>query len=123
LDDYAIELIDSEESGDSLPSGFFSDDHKNESSAEYYTYYLDYDRLADVKGGKLGFRITSAGDSPLVAYGEAMFLTTVQNFVGPNMTTEVDVIMRRRLNKAMFQLTEDFSEQKITGKPGPDWIE
>lgn len=125
LSDYAIELWDGLRRSDMMPSGFFSDKHQNEVSAEQFCYYLNYDRLRDVRGGKFGFRVQSVANTPLINYAESVYLapTDVGSLLQPNQTTFVDVIMRRRINRSVFELTDDFSEQKISGKPGPDWIE
>ncbi len=125
LDDYALEIIDASGRGDRLPSGFFGDKHKNENSPEKFVYYVNYDRMSDIKGGKVGFRITCAPDTPLVNYKEATFLAPldVSGVVKPNQTTFVDVILKRRINRNVFQITNDFSYQKITGQPGEEWID
>lgn len=125
LEDYAIELLDGSESGGSLPSGFFADKHQNEVNLEQFCYYLNYNRLGAVQGGKFGFKVQSAPNTPLVAYSEAMYLTPADatSILQPNQTTFVDIILNRRLNKAIFQISDNFGEQKIDGKPGPDWID
>jgi len=124
LEDYAIELLDGSESGGALPGGFFADKHQNERNLEQFCYYLNYNRLASVQGGKFGFRVQSAPNTPLVEYSEAFYLSPADaaGVLQPNQTTLVDVVLNRRLNKAIFQLNDHFGEQKIDGKPGPDWI-
>jgi hypothetical protein len=125
LRDYAIELIDASMSGGQLPGGFFADKHQNEPNAEYFVYYLNYDRMKDIRGGKLGFRIQSAADTPLIAYQETVFMgpSDVESVLRPNQTTLVDVILKRRINKDVFRLTKNFSTQTITGRAGDEWID
>jgi len=124
LSDYALEIIDSSMRGDRLPSGFFGDKHQNEVNPEKFVYYFDYDRLSKVKGGKLGFRLTSAPDTPLIEYREAAFLAPHADAVlHPNQTTYIDVVLNRRVNKKVFELTKKLSYQKITGEPGSGWID
>ncbi len=126
LHDYAIELIDASGRGDQLPSGFFADQHKNEADPEFFVFYLNFDRISEVKGGKLGFRVQSVAHSPLVRYEDVVFegaLSQIGNFVRPNQTTLVEVVLKRRLNKNVFRLTKDLSVQKIKGVAGDDWID
>ena len=125
LPDYAVELIDSSGRGDHLPGGFFGDKHKNAVSPEMFVYYLNYDRMTEVKGGKLGFRIQSVPDTPLIMYPEQVFMgpSEVESVLRPNQTTFVDVILRRRINKNTFRLTTSHAYQKIDGKPGEEWID
>lgn len=125
IDDYALELVDSSQRGDRLPSGFFGDKHKNLVNPEYFVYYLNYDRLSEVRGGKLGFRVQSTPNTPLIGYEETVFMAplNVESLLKPNQTTFVDVVMKRRINKNVFRLTKDFSYQKITDTAGPEWID
>jgi len=124
LHDYAIELLDGNLQGDQLPAGFFADKHQNAVNPELFVFYLDYDVISKVQG-QLGFKIQSTSESPLVDYQEVVFNGAAAggSLVRPNETTFVDVIMKRRLNKNLFRLTEDTSVREIDGKPGPDWIE
>lgn len=124
LDDYAIELCDDSLAGGHLPPGFFSDNHKNGRSPEMFTYYLDHDRVRQAQGGKFGFKVSCAAGSPLVAYADAVLVAPIDGGIAqPNRTTLVDVVLKRRLNKAIFQITSDLSEQKIDGTPGEEWID
>lgn len=125
LDDYALEIVDSSKTGRDLPSGFFGDKHKNLVCPEKFVYYLNYDRMSAVKGGKLGFRIMVAPETPLIDYKEAFFLAPIDmdSVIKPNQTTFIDVVLRRRVNRKVFEITDDFSYQKITGQAGPDWID
>ena len=125
LTDYAIELIDESMRGGDLPGGFFADKHKNDANPEFFTYYLDYDRMTHVQGGRLGFRVQSVPDTPLINYAETVFLpqSEVESLLRPNQTTFVDIVLRRRINKNTFRLTKNLGYQKITGAPGPEWIE
>jgi hypothetical protein len=125
LKDYAVELIDAEGRGDRFPSGFVGHIRKNAVNPEFMTFYLNYDKLAHVKGVKIGFRVQSYPDTPLVEYKTFEFIgnvSAVGNWLKPNQTTWVQVVLRRRLNKNIFRLTKNFSKQKIQIKAGPDWI-
>jgi hypothetical protein len=84
---------------------------------------VSYDRLSKVAKGKLGFLVQAATDTPLVNYSDCQWTTNVDDLIRPNQTTLVHVRLKRRLNKNMFVLTDDFSEQKITGKPGSEWFD
>jgi hypothetical protein len=123
--DYAIELIDGSGNGRQLPSGFFGDKHQNEVTRERFVYYLNYDRLQAVKGGKFGFRIQTVPDSPLIRYEDLVFLAPIGpgGLLKPNQTTFVDVVMTRRVNKNVFRLTTDTSYQKIEIKASDEWVD
>lgn len=124
LEDYALEIVDSSLRGNRMPSGFFADNHKNLVSPENFVYFLNYDRMSDIKGGKIGFRLNSVPDSPLINYQETMMLAPidVESILQPNQTTLVDVVLKRRINKKVFEITKNLSYQKITGEAGADWI-
>lgn len=125
LTDYAIEFLDVDKRGDQLPAGFFADHHKNDVSGELFVYYLDYDRLSKLKEGRLGFRVRSAPNTQLIAYSDLYYLdaSSAQSILRANQTSLIEVVLRRRINKNVFQLTKDLGTQQITGKPGPDWID
>ncbi len=125
LTDYAIELIDGDRRGDKLPTGFAGHHHRNEARPERFIFYLNWDLLAKVPGGKLGFRVNAATGTTLVEYPVFEFLGSVSDvsmFLKPNQTTFVDVVLKRRLNKNVFRLTKNLSYQKIDGKAGEEWI-
>ncbi|MCG3204449.1 MAG: hypothetical protein KCHDKBKB_01164 [Elusimicrobia bacterium] len=124
LGDYALEIVDASLRGDRMPSGFFGDKHKNLVAPEKFVYFLNYDRMSEIQGGKVGFRLNSAANTPLINYQEATLLAplNVESVVKPNQTTFVEVILNRRINKKVFEITKNFSYQKITGEAGPDWI-
>ncbi len=126
LTDFAIELLDGEGRGDRLPTGFMGHQHKNEVTPERFVFYLNYDLLSKVKGGKLGFRVHAATGTRLVEYPVFQYVGTasdISTFLKPNQTTLVEVTLRRRLNKNVFRLTKNLSYQKITGKPSKQWID
>ena len=125
LDDYAIELIDASGRGTQLPSGFFGDKHKNDVNPEQFVYYLDYDSLRGIKGGKLGFRVHTAANTPLIEYDVSTFTAAMgaDALIQPNQTTLVDVVLKRRINKNVFRITDNLSYQKITNDPSEDWVE
>jgi hypothetical protein len=125
LADHAIELLNIDSRGDLFPSGFMAHSYQNDKNPENFVYYFDYTQLSKVVGKQVGLRIQSVTHSPLVSYDDARFkgvLTEVGTFIIPNQTTYVEVTMRRRLNKNVFRLTDDFSYQKIKGTPSDDWI-
>jgi len=125
IDDYAIELLDGEGRGDQFPRGFFGHEHRNQINGSFFIFCLNYDKIAQAKGKKIGFRVTSVPNSPLFAYKELVFNNTfseVGKFLKPNQTTMVDVILQRRINKKVFRLTKNHTLQKITRDPGPLWI-
>jgi hypothetical protein len=125
LSDYAIELIDGSGSGAKLPGGFFGDKHKNAVNPEQFVYYLDYDTLSEVRGGKFGFRVHTAAATPLINYEELVFSasTGADSIIKPNQTTFVDAVLKRRINKNVFRITDDFSYQKITNAASEEWVE
>lgn len=125
LVDYAIELIDIDNRGDRMPSGFMSHSFQNSVDAEVFVYYLNFNQISKIVGGQLGFKIQSVVHSPLIRYDEKLFKTSlsqVGRFISANQTTYVQVQMNRRVNKNTFRLTENFSHQKIKAIPSEDWI-
>lgn len=125
LADFSIELLDGGGRGDSMPKGFLPNHHKNQATPEFFVFYLDYDLISKVKGGKLGFRIHAATGSALVTYPITEYVGILEMGVDikPNQTTLIEVTLKRRLNKNVFQLTKNTSYQKIKPIPSKEWIE
>ncbi len=126
ITDYAVELLDYERMSHRFPTGFMGGSARCASSPHHFVFYLNYDQISQVVGGRVGFRVQSVPQSPLVAYEDFYFegpASEVSNFLTPNQTTYVDVVLKRKLNKKVFHLTPNLSYQKIDRHPGPDWIE
>ncbi|MCB4757004.1 MAG: hypothetical protein LHV69_08290 [Elusimicrobia bacterium] len=125
LNDYAIELLDPERMSFRMPAGLLAHEHKNRANPELFVFYLNYDRLKKIKGGRLGVRVHVASASSLVSYEDFLYLGAGQKnseFIKPNQTTLVEIVLRRRLNKNLFVLTSDLSPQKIQRRPSDIWI-
>ncbi len=126
LSDYAIELLDFERKSHRFPTGFLASSAKCMSSPHHYIFYLNYDQISKVIGGRVGLRVQTVTQSPLVFYEDFYFegpASDVQNLLQPNQTTYLDLVMKRKLNKNVFRLTKNTSYQKIERQAGPDWIE
>ncbi len=125
LSDYAIEWIDSEGRGDRLPMRFLEHQHKNTTHPDYFSFYLNFDQLTELREGKLGFTVHAPSASPLVSYEDLTFQgpkNAVGTLVKPNQTTLIEVVLRRKLNKNLFRLTKNTHRQKISTTPSRETI-
>ncbi len=125
LTDYAIELIDGFGNAGQLPNGFIADKHKNKMNGEFFAFYLNYDRMREMKGGAFGFRIQVASNTPLIAHQDFVFKssTGADALIKPNQSTFVDVVVKRWINKNVFRITKKFSYQKITNDASDEWVD
>lgn len=89
-----------------LPKGFFLDRQMNNQSGNL-TYYLNYDKLKDIKDGKLGIRIVARPSEGFAHYVPAEFHSNgidLHKFLKPNETVMIDVILERKISKNTFVL-------------------
>jgi hypothetical protein len=89
-----------------LPKGFFVDRQKNNISG-HLVYYLNYNKLKDIKDGKFGIRIVARPDKGFSHYKAAEFRSesiTLKEVLYPNQTLMVDVILERKISKNTFVL-------------------
>lgn len=96
-----------------LPKGFFLDRQMNNQSGNL-VYYLNYDKLKDIKDGKLGIRIVARPSEGFAHYIPAEFHSNgidLESFLKPNETLMIDVILDRQISKNTF-LIDKFGESQ-----------
>lgn len=113
---------------DQLPDGFFQDRQRNQRNPGTLTYFLNYDVMeAGLKKpkmeGKLGFRITARpeeGNDALVFYRALDFrssLATIDKILQPNETVMIEVVLQRRVDRAVARMTNDLTPGPIKRMP------
>lgn len=128
LDDYDLYLTAGPKYSEyALPSGFFVDRQRNQRSPGKLTYFLDYDIMeaginTPQMQGNLGFRIKArpeASNQALAYYRELDFrssLADINQILHPNETVMVEIMLQRRVDKAVFRIENDLNPAKISGK-------
>jgi hypothetical protein len=110
---------------DRLPKGFFIDKQLNKHSRERITFFFDYDVMMKVPDGQFGFRVTARPDKGFVCYAPAEFRSsakTLDEFVDPNTTLYVDLVLRRLVDEETARLDpakngpQDFKKRKPSGQ-------
>ena len=104
---------------------FLEHQHKNTTHPDYFSFYLNFDQLTELREGKLGFTVHAPSASPLVSYEDLTFQgpkNAVGTLVKPNQTTLIEVVLRRKLNKNLFRLTKNTHRQKISTTPSRETI-
>ena len=118
-----------------IPPGFFIDRQRNHLDPGSVTYYINYARMAGapavVHEGRtlrgslkpcsgLGLRIIPYPQDGFVHYQPAVLATSPEhltNFIKPNQTTLVDIVLRRFVREGVYRLTRDASPQDFTKLP------
>jgi len=118
-----------------IPAGFFIDRQRNHLDPGSITYYINYARMAGappvVYKGKelrpalkpcasLGLRVIPYPQDGFVLYQPAVLATSPEhlvNFVKPNQSTLVDVVLRRFVREGVYRLTRDASPEDFTKQP------
>ena len=129
LSDYDLHLTAGPKYDDNeLPAGFFQDRQRNQRNPGKLTYFLNYDVMEDgitkpKMEGKLGFRVIARpeeGDDALVFYRALDFrssLATIDKILQPNETVMIELVLQRRVDKAVSRMTNDLTPASIDGKP------
>lgn len=119
---------------DELPQGFFVDRQRNQRNPGKLTYYLDHDVMSEglkkpKMQGKLGFRIQARpepSDTALIYYRQLDFrssLATVGRILAPNETVMIEVTLQRRVDRAVFRLTNDLQPGPFDATPSRESVE
>lgn len=118
IHDYDMLLLAGEKYEPSrLPKGFFVDRQKNNMSGNL-VYYINYNKLKDIKDGKLGIRIVARPDKGFSHYLPAEFRSEeidLHEFLYPNETVMIDVVLQRRISKNTFLLDKYGESQSEDG--------
>jgi hypothetical protein len=125
IHDYAIRLTGKNHSPSALAPGFFIDRQKNSKQNGALTYYVNYDvmngcpeityhdkiiRPALHSMQAFGLNVTAQPDNGLVRYQAADLKANQQyltQFIKPNQTTMIDIVLNRVLESKLFSLTTD----------------
>lgn len=111
-----------------LPRGFFVDRQRNLINQGKLTYYLDYDIMeaginTPQMQGNLGLCIKAypeANDKALAYYRLLDFhssLADINKMLHPNETLMVEIMLQRRVDRAVSRITNNLTPAKIGGKP------
>lgn len=145
LQDFDLELTGADDDPDLLPEGFFKDRQRNQRAKHVLTYFFNHDLMTDgaavpdprdprelLRKGRqgvdrLGLRITPRPDSGFVHYRKCSVTAdpkTLKAVIRPNETALVDVVLRRVVHRAVFELEPGDSRRadfrKV--KPGDETI-
>ncbi|WP_298628365.1 phospholipase PlaB [uncultured Legionella sp.] len=115
-------------SEDALPNGFFVDRQRNVRNRGKLSYFLDYDVMDEGLNtpqmqGNLGFRIRAypeASDQALAYYRLLDFhssLADMHKIIHPNETVMVEIMLQRKVDKAVSRITNNLTPAKISAKP------
>lgn len=111
-----------------LPTGFFADRQRNQQDRGNLTYFLDYDVMESglntpAMQGKLGFRIKAypeSSDKTLAGYKVLDFrssLADINKILHPNETVMVEIMLQRRIDKAIAGISNNLTPAKIRARP------
>src|SRR5262249_15228383 len=121
-----------------LPKGFFVDRQKNTREAGVLTYYFSYDAMnglhatqnpknrkkllrAELPGADgSGLEIVARPDTGFVHYIPARLTVSkgvLQEFMGADETTLVDIVLRRVVHEGVFRLTDKLDPESFTDQP------
>ncbi|MGA9853099.1 MAG: phospholipase [Gammaproteobacteria bacterium] len=118
-----------------LPPGFFLDRQRNHLDPGVIIYYLNYARMmgspaVTYKGKQLrpalqpcdslGLHVIPYPQDGFVLYQPATLTASadnLRNFIRPNQTTIVDIVMRRIVREGVYRLTRDASPEDFTKQP------
>jgi hypothetical protein len=124
-DDYDLFLLAGNGySPQQLPKGFFKDRQMNTKTGRL-VYYLNADKMSEIKDGKFGLRIVARPSSGFSYYCAAEFRSdgaTAQSVLAPNETTYVDIKLHRFVDKNVFRFdsatdgSKDFKKIKPSGE-------
>jgi hypothetical protein len=118
-----------------VPPGFFIDRQRNHLDPGSITYYIDAARMLGAppviyKGEvirpalpsavSLGLRVIPYPQDGFVLYQPAMLKTDAAhlvNFIRPNQTTLIDVVLKRIVREGVYRMTRDPSPEDFTKQP------
>ena len=119
---------------DELPEGFFKDRQRNQRNPGKLTYFLDYDVMEEginkpKMQGKLGFRVKARpeeSDRALAYYKVLDFqsaVATIDKILRPNETVMIEIVLQRRVNKAVSRITNDLTPSPFDATPVSGWVD
>ncbi|MCP4076279.1 MAG: phospholipase [Gammaproteobacteria bacterium] len=117
-------LAGNQYSPDLLPKGFFKDRQMNEKTGRLI-YYLNADKMSEIKDGKFGLRIVARPSKGFSYYCAGEFQSdgiTARNIFKANETTYIDIILQRFVDKNVFRFdsatdkSDSFKRTKPSGE-------
>jgi hypothetical protein len=129
LEDYDLYLTAGPKFSEyALPEGFFADRQRNLKDRGKLTYFLDYDIMeaginTPKMQGNLGFRIKArpeASSQALAYYRLLDFhssLADINKILHPNETLMVEIMLQRRVDRAVSRISNNLSPARISAKP------
>lgn len=125
-DDFDVFLLaGSDYQPEMLPKGFFVDRQMNARTSNL-VYYLNVDKMNQIKDGLFGIRIVARPASGFSYYFVGEFRSdgaAYEDIIVPNQTTYVDITLNRQVDKNVFrfdpadQPRREFDNLKPAGKP------
>ncbi len=107
-----------------LPQGFFIDRQMNTSSHSL-VYYLDAEKMLQIKDGCFGIQVTARPDAGFSYYAAGQFRSeglNINEVLAPNQVTYIDIRLRRKVDKNVFRFSradqprESFARVKPSGE-------
>lgn len=125
-DDYDLYLLAGNNyKPDQLPVGFFKDRQMNEKTGRL-AYYLDAEKMGEIKDHKFGLRVVARPTGGFSYYCAAEFRSDgilAETVLTPNQTTYVEVVLHRFVDQEVFRFEKatdkqaSFKKVKPSGKP------
>ena len=109
---------------DKLPKGFHVDTQKNKVNNCHLIYYVSHSKMANIKDGKIGFRVVARPENGFCFYRRSEFHSNgvlFDDLLKPNETVMVEITLRRAIDKNTFTLSrmdaerEEFRDQRPSG--------
>ncbi len=110
---------------DDLPAGFFVDRQLNKASNSL-VYYVNADKMAEVKQGFFGLQVVVRPQKGFVSFAAGEFRSDgidVNKVFAPNETTYIDITMSRKVDKNVFRFvdagvkSQSFKKLRPSGDP------
>lgn len=135
LRNFDVILTGRDDDPNGLPPGFFIDRQRNHLDPGTITYYLNAERMLGgppvvYRGrrlreflpgcGALGLRVIPYPQQGFVHYLPATLPASAENltqFIKPNQTTIVDIVLRRVVREGLYQLTRNTAPGDFTRQP------
>ncbi len=136
--DFDVILTGAGDDPNRLPPGFFIDRQRNHLDPGCIVYYVNAARLLGApavhsggrvlrpalpSAGSLGLRIIPFPQEGFVLYQPALLKSEprhLADFIKPNQTTVIDIVLRRVVREGVYRLTRSPSDQDFTKQPpGP----
>lgn len=136
VNDYDLLLTGEGHDPNALPAGFYKDRQQNRISPNVITYYLNYDIMAGCEAvvdekknmvlreaqpgiSELGIILTARPDKGMVQYASCSIKAgsdLMKKAVKPNSTTMIEIVLKRKVDKRVFELLPLTGNQMPKGK-------